>query len=169
MHRAHSRWRQVRVILNSDCLLYVILADIFIHLIDGQRLSVLRKSKWHKQWSTVHSDRRTTSSGVLPHRIRTAIVLVSGNIYHMWYRDHKFWSVRLHHPRQPLSCFYLYQTFWSCQEWPKDRTEVWIISIRKHTLHIPVCVYFPTSSVSRSPLSSYSETPVHSIKYTDAV
>lgn len=38
---AHGGWRQVGVVLNGDCLLHVVLADVLIHLLHSQWLPVL--------------------------------------------------------------------------------------------------------------------------------
>lgn len=42
--RAHGRWRKVGVVLNGDCLLHVVLADVLVHLLYGQWLPVLRNT-----------------------------------------------------------------------------------------------------------------------------
>lgn len=39
--RAHGRWRKVGVVLNSDRLLHMVLADVLVHLIYSQWLPVL--------------------------------------------------------------------------------------------------------------------------------
>lgn len=38
---AHCGWRKVRVVLNGNRLLYMVLADVLVHLLYSQRLPVL--------------------------------------------------------------------------------------------------------------------------------
>lgn len=48
----HGRWGKVRVVLNGDRLLHVVLADVLVHLLNGQWLPVLSRHN-SPSWSTV--------------------------------------------------------------------------------------------------------------------
>lgn len=101
----------------------------------------------------------------LPHHIQKAIVLVSGNICHMWCKDRKFLSVEWHLPHQPLLWFYLNQPFYLCQEWPEERIFMNNSAKKKNPDVKSLCwAQFLTSSVSKSPLSSYSEKQIPVLK-----
>ena len=45
MDRAHGRWRQVGVVLNGDCFLHMVLANVLIHLLYSQWLPILGHKK----------------------------------------------------------------------------------------------------------------------------